>query len=295
MEPGNKISEEFSKNHFFKNMLVESEQPPIYSLEEEFSKTKHNRDLKPYFIFFGFILVLIGATIYTTHYLEVKSKQVSIDISDFEDLRLKETLSAAKEKEEELHKKSAELDTKAKEIAVKNKELDSKKGEIRNLRNSFDQEVQKIKEQVQEQADLENSDKKSLQRLQMKGQKQIDQLTKAYENKLAQKQTEILRLQEQIRTGESKGAELKSYQYGLSVYLKDKKALGCIIDPRQRKNMTSFFVRDPKIAEETLVDVYHGDNEYLGQLKLIPEGTGVRVELVETIKSVKPFDWFKLP
>ncbi len=294
MEPRNKMTEDFSKNHFFKNLLIEYEQPKVYSLEEEFSKAKKNRDIKPYFIFFGFILMLIGATIYTTHYLEVKSKQVNIDISDFEDLRLKETLNAAKEKEKELNQKSAELDTKAKELMIKNKELDSKKGEIRNLRNSFNQEVQKIKVQVQEQADLENTDQK-LQRLQMKGQKQIDQITKTYEAKLAQKQAEILRLQEQIQNSESKTANLKSYQYGLGLYIKDKKALGCIIDPRQRKSIISFLVRDPKIVDETMVNLYRGDDEYIGQLKLIPDGTGIRVELAETVKSVKPFDWFKLP
>jgi hypothetical protein len=295
MESRNKITEDFSKNHFLKNLLVEYEQPKVYSLEEEFSKTKRNRDITPYCIFFGFVLLLIGSTIFITHYLEAKAKQVNIDISDFEDLRLKETLSAAKEKEAELHRKSAELDIKAKELMVKNKELDNKKGEIRNLKNSFDQEVQKIKEQVQEQADLDSTDKKALQRLQQKGQKQIDQVIKSYESKLAQKQAEITRLQEQIQLSENKAGDLKSYQYGLGFYVKDKKALGCVIDPRQRKNIISFFVRDPKIAEETLVNVYRGNDEYIGQLKLIPEGNKVRVEQAETAKSIKPLDWFQNP
>ena len=168
MESGNKITKPSGKELFLKNLLSDYEKPQVYSLEEEFAKTKKNQDNKPYFVFFGFIVLLIGTTVFATHYLEIKAKQISIDISDFEDLRLKETLSAAKENEEELGRKKTELDNKAKELLVKNKELDSKKGELNNLRNSFDSEVQKVKEQVQEQSDLENTDKKALQRLQKK-------------------------------------------------------------------------------------------------------------------------------
>jgi DNA repair exonuclease SbcCD ATPase subunit len=291
MESGNKITQHdlSSKEYFLKNSLAEYEQPNIYSLEDEFAKTKKNPDRKPYLIFFGFIFFLVLSTILVTHFLDVKSKQISIDISDFEDLRLKETLSAAKEKGQELDRKTAELDRKA-------KELDSKKGEIRNLKSSFNNEVQKAKEEIQQQADLENTDQKALQRLGKKGQKQLDQMKASYEAQLAKKQAEILRLQEQIKNYENKAGESKAYQYGLNVFLKEKKAIGCIIDPRQRKNIIVFFTKDPKLTNETIVSLYRRDDEYIGEIKLIPSENGVRCEMVEAVKNqtFKPFDWFKI-
>ncbi|HBF36494.1 MAG TPA: hypothetical protein DDW50_04155, partial [Firmicutes bacterium] len=287
MEPRNKMNNTSSKDLFLKNLRVDYEQPQIYSLEDEFSKSKKNQDIKPYCIFFGFIIVLIAATVFTTHYLEIKSKQVSIDISDFEDIRLKETLHAAKAKEEELHQKSAELDTKAKELVVKNKELDSKTGEIKNLQASYDKDLQQAKENIQEQSDLSQVNQRVVQRLAKKDQKQIEKIIKSYEAQLAKKAAELLRLQDQIKDNENKTGDLKSYQYGLSLYVKDKKAMGCIIDPRQHKNIISYFVRDPKITTETIVNLYRGDDDYIGQLKLVPDETGLRVELSDTVKNIK--------
>ncbi len=99
-----------SKEYLLHNSLAENEKPAIYSLEEEFAKTKRNRDVKPLLIFLGFILSLVGITFGTVRYLDHQSKQISIDISDFEDLRLKEALSEAMEKEEELRGANADLE-----------------------------------------------------------------------------------------------------------------------------------------------------------------------------------------
>ena len=79
------------------NSLAEDEKPVIYSLEAEFAKTKKNRDFKPLLVFWGFVLILMGSTLGTVRFLERQSRQVNIDISDFEDLRLKEALSEAEE------------------------------------------------------------------------------------------------------------------------------------------------------------------------------------------------------
>ncbi|HBE76167.1 MAG TPA: hypothetical protein DDW65_00030 [Firmicutes bacterium] len=291
MEPGNKIMNDISsKDYFLQNSLAEYEQPNIYSLEEEFAKAKKNRDIKPYLIFFGFILLLIVATIFTGYYLEEKSRQIKVDISEFEDLRLKETLDLAKAKEAELNRKTTELDSKA-------RELENKKGELRNLHNHFNNEVQRIKQEVQQQADLENTDKKALQRLDKKGQKQLDQVKDNYETQIAKKQAEIIRLQEQLRNDENKLTEAKLYQYALNFFLKDKKAQGCVLDPRQRKNIILFFAGIPKLATETTVDLYRGDDQYIGRIQLIASENGIFGQVDEIAKgqTLKPFDWFTMP
>lgn len=298
MEPRNKITKELSsKEYFLQNSLAEHELPNIYSLEAEFAKVQKNHDIKPYLVFGGFIVLLILSTIFTTHYLEVKSKQVNIDISDFEDLRLKETLSAAKEKEQELHRKTEELNTKAIELSSKNQELASKKGEIKNLQSSFTTEVQMIKEQLQQEADLKNADKKALQRLEKKEQKRMEDLKKDYDTQIAQRQTEILRLQEQVKNYPKKNLELEGYKYGLSTFLAERKAAGCIIDPRQRKNIIIFIAKDPKRTTETIVDLYRENDEYIGKIKLVLSENGFRGETAELAKNqnLKPMDWFKWP
>jgi DNA repair exonuclease SbcCD ATPase subunit len=298
MEPRNKIAKELSsKEYFLQNSMAEHELPNIYSLEAEFAKVQKNHDSKPYLVFFGFIVLLILSTILTTHYLEVKSKQVNIDISDFEDLRLKETLSAAKEKEQELHRKTEELNTKAIELSSKDRELASKKGEIKNLQSSFTTEVQRIKEQLQQEADLKNADKKALQRLEKKEQKRMEDLKKDYDTQISQRQTEILRLQEQVKNYPKKNLELEGYKYGLSTFLAERKAAGCIIDPRQKKNIIIFIAKDPKRTTETIVDLYRGNDEYIGKIKLVLGENGFRGETAELAKNqnLKSMDWFKWP
>ena len=85
----------FSKEFLADNSLTDNEGPAIYSLEDEFAKTKRNRDLKPRLVVSGFIALLIGLTWATVNYLERQSRLINIDISHFEDLRLKEALNEA--------------------------------------------------------------------------------------------------------------------------------------------------------------------------------------------------------
>lgn len=99
-----------SKEFLLQNSLAEYEKPAIYSLEAEFAKARRNRDFKPLLVFWGFVFLLVGLTLGTVRFLERQSRQINIDISDFEDLRLKEALSEAMEKEEKLRGANADLD-----------------------------------------------------------------------------------------------------------------------------------------------------------------------------------------
>lgn len=179
MEHNHKIKRELSgREYFFKNNLVEYEKPNIYSLEAEFAKTKKNRNFRPYLVFWGFILLLGLSTMAIAEYLEVKSKQISIDISDFEDLRLKEALSAAMETENELNRKNEELNT---------------------MRTSYSSEIQKLKQEIQQKSkkpqDLSNKNQKNLQAQ----QKKLAELEKQYEKQIAKKQAEIARLEKETK------------------------------------------------------------------------------------------------
>jgi len=242
-----------SKEIFLQNSLAENEKPAIYSLEEEFVKTKRNRDLKPQLIFFGFIFLLIGLTLGTVRYLDYKSRQINIGISDFEDLRLKEALNEATGKKEELNRKNEEL-------SIKDKEL-------KKLQSSYRIEVQRLKEKVRQSA--------------LKDKERSEEMQKGNDDKTIV----------QLREANSK---LEVYQYALSMLLKEKKAAGCVIDPRRRRNILIFI--NPKVSSEIVVDLYRVDDIYVGKLKLVPDKNGVRAETVEVAKGqrIQPLDWFRI-
>ena len=81
----------------------------VYSLEDEFSRTKKNKNWMVLIIVFIFV-ALIGAfatffTIYTTE----KDKNIDISINEFDDLRLKEILNSSRHAENNIHIRNNEL------------------------------------------------------------------------------------------------------------------------------------------------------------------------------------------
>jgi hypothetical protein len=74
----------------------------IYSLEDEFAKTKKNRNLGLYFSIGLFFLIVIGSAIGFSLYIQEMNKNVEINISEFEDLRLKEVIDSARSHENNL-------------------------------------------------------------------------------------------------------------------------------------------------------------------------------------------------
>jgi myosin heavy subunit len=430
MEHHHKMKRELSSKEFFlKNSLADYEKPNIYSLETEFAKTKKNHDFRPYLVFLGFVLLLSLSTYAIAGYLEVKSKQVTIDISDFEDLRLKETLSAAVETENELNRKNQELNT---------------------MRTSYGTEIQKLKQEIQQKSKnpQDINDKAQQKKLQAQ-QKKLQELEKQYEKQIAQKQAEIARLAKETKNKagadadyhrfyqtelkrqkeyyENKIQELKksrgqdnqtskqrekdllaeletyrdvfgdqelldmssptvsggetlalnayrkeleqekvldrngfknmraeinqlsqmmkklrampgnhpaapifkqtnalassiinsyerlwntltdrlatkngllgSYQAAFTVYLKEIRATGCVIDPSINEKMVVYCRKGWEVNEETIVELYRGKDEYIGKIKLIPGKTATWAQVVELAKgkSIKIMDWFNVP
>ncbi|MBU2514993.1 hypothetical protein KJ966_27040 [bacterium] len=74
----------------------------IYSLEDEFAKTKKNRNLLLYFSILLFFVVVVGSAFLFSIYIQDMNKTVEINISEFEDLRLKEVIDSARSHENNL-------------------------------------------------------------------------------------------------------------------------------------------------------------------------------------------------
>ncbi|MBN1534130.1 MAG: hypothetical protein JXA20_15775 [Spirochaetes bacterium] len=74
-------------------------QGEVYSLEDEFAKTKKNKNYRLVLFVLGFIAVTVGLTYLYSIYLTSESRNIRINIQEFEDLRLKEFLQAARHDE----------------------------------------------------------------------------------------------------------------------------------------------------------------------------------------------------
>lgn len=76
------------------SQLVSKEK--LYSLDEEFAKTRKNRSYTFYLLFISFLALIIGGTIFLTAYIQNLNERMDIKITDFEDLNLKDLLDASK-------------------------------------------------------------------------------------------------------------------------------------------------------------------------------------------------------
>ncbi len=68
----------------------------VYSLEDEFEKTRKNKNWMVVLIVFIFVAVIVALTVFVTWYSREKDKKIDVSIEDFEDLRLKEALNSAR-------------------------------------------------------------------------------------------------------------------------------------------------------------------------------------------------------
>jgi hypothetical protein len=76
--------------------------PRVYSLDNEFSKTKKNRNFLLYFFIILFSCLLVGGALLYTGIQENLLKDYAVDISEFDDLRLKDVLDSARKFESNL-------------------------------------------------------------------------------------------------------------------------------------------------------------------------------------------------
>ncbi len=113
MDDGNKINDDLIKikNSFlkqgFKNHDSKSRH---FDLEEEFAKTKKNRNIIYKLSFICFITLVITGTWFLTGWINERSRKINISIDDFKDISLKDLLTSTKRYENQLVLVKDELD-----------------------------------------------------------------------------------------------------------------------------------------------------------------------------------------
>lgn len=161
---------------------------PIYSLTEEFAKSKKNRSWFLYGMVGLFMTGLVAVTIILTTIVQDQNKVFSVDIKDFEDINLSELLDRSKQYEEHLSKAKGELDrltdeyqrrlkytkganAKAKLIARYQKLIQEKETEIKTIQGQVSSYDKRLKE-VEKKAEGIVNNYQRLHRYRMQRQKQ---------------------------------------------------------------------------------------------------------------------------
>jgi hypothetical protein len=89
------------KAHFLPEEIAEEAEghPPVYLLEEEYKKSKRNRNLRPYLIIGAFLAVLWFLMYLASVYFWFSERRVDVNITEFQDVSLRDILDKAKSEE----------------------------------------------------------------------------------------------------------------------------------------------------------------------------------------------------
>jgi hypothetical protein len=158
--------------------------PTVYSLGDEFAKTGKNTNIPFYIAVLGFIAVLALSAVIITRYVQYRSSIVAIDISEFEDLKLRDILDSASKFKTDLNVAREELDEfrlKIQTAILDVKDAATKKREaILSRHLDSDQTEAELKKINEEEA------------------QQIKAVTAQYNRKITQKQKDISELKLKI-------------------------------------------------------------------------------------------------
>ncbi|PKL40658.1 MAG: hypothetical protein CVV44_03380 [Spirochaetae bacterium HGW-Spirochaetae-1] len=164
-------------------------QTEIYSLDSEFSKTRKNKNTTLYFFMIGFLSALFVSTIFYTAFIRETHQDRSVNISEFEDLRIKDLIDSAKKNETKIDQAYRELEN----IKVEMNE------EIISLHDRYSLGREKILSE-----DL-SQDEKNERTIELKKEKEekLKSLKDRYARRMEKKGEEIARLKKSMNVSES--------------------------------------------------------------------------------------------
>lgn len=175
--------------------------PKLYSLVEEFAKSKKNKNPFFYVAVGSFVAALIFAAVIVTVYVQRKSLSTDISISEFEDIKLMEILDTVKKYENDLNIARRELAdlqgqlndelayapdeaSRQRILARRQAMIAAKQQRINDLQGKIDQYDQRLQENVKKAESIVQNYQK-LHKVQMEEQRQyyerkIDEMVLRY-------------------------------------------------------------------------------------------------------------------
>lgn len=196
------------------DLLTKKSKPEIYSLPEEFAKSKRNRS----YLVYGMILLYISAIGFGVYLLtsaeEQKNKRVEVNIAEFKQFNLDELLEKKREDEqklaelqkelakvkaesleqirkltpEEQRKAMAELNQKLQRLEEEYKsEVNQNKKTLKQLQKSVAREQKRSEKKTREAEKLAED----YQKLTEKNKENLQKITESYDKKIAKLQAEF--------------------------------------------------------------------------------------------------------
>ena len=186
MDDDNKIKKTDPKQIFLKetSKYLQVKPEDVYNLEEEFDKTKKNKNILFKLVFLAFVSGILIITIAISTYLDNKYKNVEINIEDFEDLKLKEILDTARKSESELRSVQSDLDILKKE----------RENAIQNIR----EQTRKRIDIINESTELKIAKNKKINEIKREETAGIIAVTRRYNERISEKEDEIKTIKQKI-------------------------------------------------------------------------------------------------
>lgn len=173
-----------SKEVFLPDELRPDETTQVYSLADEFAKTRKNRSFAFFFIVLGFVTSIVVASILVTQYIQHKQRLIDIGISDFEDLKLRELLESSNKFQGELN---------------------SARDALEDIKLQMQKEILSVKDASSRDRDavlsknLSNDETdRQLKRIQAREEQRINQVKAQYQRKIDEKEIEITGLKAKV-------------------------------------------------------------------------------------------------
>jgi len=95
---------------FIRGDIQKNMPPDLYNLDQEFAKTKKNRNSITILSLIIFTLLFLAAAYGVTKYIEYQNSQIPININAFEDVNLREIFDKAKQYEKEMKSANRDLE-----------------------------------------------------------------------------------------------------------------------------------------------------------------------------------------
>jgi hypothetical protein len=162
----------------------------VYSLEDEFAKTRKNKNWLVFVIVLVFIFLIIAFISIFTYYTGEKDKNIDISITEFNDLRLKEILNSSRLAENNIQIRNNELQSLLVEMKNKILEINNRYLVRENAVLDKSMSASASRERIQE---LKNAEKS-----------EINGVKAQYEAKISDKRSQISRIQAEKRAEELK-------------------------------------------------------------------------------------------
>lgn len=187
-------SEQLSKEHFLAGEILDAEaHPRLYSLEAEFRDSAANRDYKFYVVIATFLILLVGATFFITRYIERQYHREDVNITEYQDMNLKELLDTARTEEQKL--------SLAQKALIKMRaERDQELGRIRQL-------AAQKREQILSGSESTTAKQRLVEANKTQEAEELRKTQERFSASLQQKQKEVSDLQLAVNKSKSKVAE----------------------------------------------------------------------------------------